>query len=398
MAWRAGFATALRSYGGAITSYVRANPAEAGAIVLVVLVAVGVLAWGLRRYFRSTGETFRRVLADRDSVTVLLHPNPDPDAMAAGIGVARLAESVDTPATIRFPGEIRHQENRAFRTVLDLELEVIESPGDLDGDGVVLIDHNQPRGFDGADTLRPFAVIDHHPGSGTGHSFTDVRPEYGACSTIVTEYLRSTGFDPVDDPVNGQSVDGVIDPALATGLMFGILSDTNHLTTGCSPAEFELARYLYPGVDDDLLDRIGHPQVDAEILDVKSRAIDNRVVNGPFAVSNVGTVENLDAISQAADELMRLEGVTADVVGGRKNGTLHLSGRSRDDRLHMGRALERAVEDIPQSSAGGHARMAGGQVSVPHMDGLDPDTTRVEEGFTERLFRSMKGEEVIEPV
>jgi nanoRNase/pAp phosphatase (c-di-AMP/oligoRNAs hydrolase) len=136
--------------------------------------------------------------------------------------------------------------------------------------------------------------------------------------------------------------------------------------------------------------------MDAEILDVKAAAIRKREVNGPFAVSHIGAVENVDAIPQAADELLRLEGVTAVVVGGKKNGTLHLSGRSRDDRVHMGKALERAVEGIPQASAGGHARMGGGQLSIPHMEGLGPGSGVSLEEFTDRLFRSMSGEEVVE--
>jgi nanoRNase/pAp phosphatase (c-di-AMP/oligoRNAs hydrolase) len=308
--------------------------------------------------------------------------------MAAALGVRELAADVDVEASIHYPGEIRHQENRAFRNVLEMDVTAIERAAELPGD-VVLVDHNEPRGFEGASEVDPLAVIDHHPGDGTGRRFTDVRPDYGACATLVVEYLRAAGFEPqtgASDPAKP------LDPAVATGLLYGILSDTDNYTRGCADAEFDASAFLYPAVDQDALDRISNPEVDAEVLDVKAQAIEDRAVEGPFAVSHVGTVSNADAIPQAADELLHLEGVTAVVVSGRKNGTLHVSGRSRDDRVHMGEVLQQAVADIPMSGAGGHSRMGGGQLSIEHMNGLGPsDGVSIEE-FHDRLFAVMAGE------
>jgi nanoRNase/pAp phosphatase (c-di-AMP/oligoRNAs hydrolase) len=308
--------------------------------------------------------------------------------MAAAMGVAHLAEEVDTEASIRYPGEIRHQENRAFRTVLALDVDSIEEKGDLDGD-VVLVDHNEARGFRGAADLDPIAVVDHHPGSGTGSAFTDVRPDYGACATIVTEYLRDLAYEP---DTGATPPDKTLPVPVATGLLYGILADTNHLSRGCAAAEFDASAFLFPGIDEDLLDRIAHPEVDAEVLDVKARAIEERRKEGPFVVSDVGEVSNVDAIPQAAEELLHLEGVTAVVVMGQKADTLHLSGRSRDDRVHMGEVLDGVVEDIPMSGAGGHARMGGGQLSVDHMNGLGPSEGVSIEQFGDRLLAAMGGE------
>jgi hypothetical protein len=60
----------------------------------------------------------------------------------------------------------------------------------------------------------------------------------------------------------------------------------------------------------------------------------------------------------------------------------------------MGKALERAVDGIPQSGAGGHARMGGGQVELEYMEGLGPGSGLSIDEFEERLFRSLAGEEV----
>jgi len=370
-------------------SAARADPLLTVAIVLVAaaLVLIGLLL--VRRLFVTEGVAFRRALARVDEAVVLTHPNPDPDAMAAAIGVARLAELAGTATTIQFPGQIRHQENRAFRTVLDLELESIETVADLACDTVILVDHNEPRGFEGAERVTPFAVIDHHPGSGTGAKFTDVRPDYGASASIVAEYFEDVGARPDRDEPGG----GALTTTIATGLLYGILSDTAHLTRGCTSAEFEAAEFLYPAVDEDALDRIANPQVDQEVLEVIASAITERVVKAPYAIADVGTLSNLDAIPQAADRLLSLEGVTAVVVMGEKDGALHLSGRSRDDRVHMGNVLQAVVDDIPLAAAGGHARMGGGQISIEEMErGYGPSGGMTREELHEALFAALAGD------
>ncbi|WP_132057433.1 DHH family phosphoesterase [Halorussus amylolyticus] len=346
-------------------AYGLASPELAGAAALGALALVASVWLVVRWIRRPMGARLKRALAKRDEVAVLMHPNPDPDAMACAIGVAHLAAEAGTDATLQFAGQIRHQQNRAFRTVLDLNLGKIDHESQLAAEDVILVDHNTPRGFQGAEYVEPYAVVDHHPGNGTGEVFTDQRTDYGACATIVAEYLEDVGGVPVGPDDSEADVDDLVVPAeIATGLLYGVQSDTKHLTNGCTEAEFEAAAYLYRGVDEDLLDRIANPQVSAEVLEIKSRAITGRDVRGSFAVSDVGRIDNADAVPQAADELLQLEGVTAVVICGRRDDTIHLSGRSRDDRVHMGKALEAAVEDIPGASAGGHARMGGGQVPV----------------------------------
>ena len=371
-----------------------ANPeVTAVAAVLAVAALAGVVA--LLRYRRPAGVRLRRLLEDLDDVAVLMHPNPDPDAMAAAIGVAALAEQVGTEPTLQYSGKIRHQENRAFRTVLDLEMEAVEHVSDLAAESVVLVDHNDPRGFKGNDGVLPVAVVDHHPGSGSGEAFTDVRTDYGATASIVAEYFVDLDAVPVppDQHASEVGAEFTVPSTTATGLLYGILADTDRLTKGAANADFAAAGFLYPGVDEERLDRIANPQVGSDVLETKARAIAGREVRGSFAVSDVGTISNVDAIPQAADELTRLEGVTAVVVCGEVDGTVHLSGRSRDDRVHMGRTLEQVAEVCPRGTGGGHARMGGGQIPVARADGDRPGLSDEERNdLVERVFRALSGE------
>ena len=377
-----------------IEAFVRANPElTAAAVLAVLLVLASVFAFVRLR--RTPGVRFRRLLDEKSEIAVLMHPNPDPDAMASAIGVASLADQLDVDATIQFPGQIRHQENRAFRTVLDLELENIDHVTDLAAESVVLVDHNEPRGFGGADGVLPTAVVDHHPGDGSGEAFTDVRTDYGATASIVAEYFRENDAVPVPPDRHASETDGdfVLSTEAATGLLYGILADTKHLTVGASEPDFAAAAYVYPGVDQDSLDRIANPAVDAEVLEVKARAIAGRQVEGSFAVADVGGVNNVDSIPQAADELIQLEGISAVVVIGERDGTVHLSGRSRDDRVHMGNAIDAVLSDVDNGDGGGHSRMGGGTIT-PEVEpsGEEEPETIDRDALADDLFRALAGD------
>lgn len=359
---------------------------------LGIAVLTLLLLYGIWWFFRSKppGKEFASLLSSIEDATVLMHTNPDPDAMASALAVAYLGELVGTEVEIMYPGQIRHQENRAFRTVLDLELTPISSADELPGDSVILVDHNRTRDFTGSESVSPVAIVDHHPNGSASGDFIDIRPEYGATASIIAEYCEEIGLETAPEELRENNGDDTgLPPFIATGLMYGILSDTDRFTRGCSPGEFNACSYLYPAIDQDILTRIANPEIDAEILDVRATAITNRKVRGPFAISDVGSISNVDAIPQAADELLQLEGITAVVVLGDKNDTLYLSGRSRDDRVHIGNVLHKSIEDIPMSSAGGHARMGGGQVSIVHLEGLRPESGMTRDEFISQLFTGL---------
>ncbi|MFB6302243.1 MAG: bifunctional oligoribonuclease/PAP phosphatase NrnA [Haloferacaceae archaeon] len=381
-----------------VAAFVRDRPVVVvAALVGLALVAAGAyLVW---RYRRPAGRRLFALLADHESVTVLAHPNPDPDAMAAAMGVAALAEQTGTETTIRYSGTVGHRENRAFRTVLGIEMSRVEHVDDL-GDGpVILVDHNGAREFEGAGRVRPLAVIDHHPGDGRGEAFTDVRTEYGATASLIGEYFRDVGARPVPPDDHESEVDAafIVPSKVATGLLYGILSDTDDLTRGAAPADYAVAGYLRPGVDEELLDRIANPEVSTEVLEAKARAIAGRETRGPFAVSDIGTLSNADALAQAAEELVSLEGITAVVVCGEVDGVVRLSGRSRDDRVDMGYVMNRAVDDWeewPEADGGGHTRMGGGQIPQPRTADGGRSVGRAGMDRTvliDRLFAAMSG-------
>jgi nanoRNase/pAp phosphatase (c-di-AMP/oligoRNAs hydrolase) len=87
------------------------------------------------------------------------------------------------------------------------------------------------------------ACIDHHPFTNKAeYRFSDIRPEVGACSSIVAGYFREAGATP--------------DRKTATALIYGIYMDTLGLKRGAGNFDVEMFAALFPYADHALLDKL----------------------------------------------------------------------------------------------------------------------------------------------
>jgi nanoRNase/pAp phosphatase (c-di-AMP/oligoRNAs hydrolase) len=291
-------------------------------------------------------------------LAVVTHDNPDPDAIASAVTLQRIATMVGCDADVCYFGRISHQENRAFVNLLEYDLTLLEAGAELaEYEGVALVDHSRPGVNDGLPEDTPIdIVIDHHPPRMPVEArYVDLRSDVGATSTLLVDYLRLLDVTPSE--------------AIATGLLFGIHVDTDEFTREVSPADFEAAAYVQPHADLATLERIESPSMSSETLDTIARAIANRDRHGPVLVSGVGDLSHRDALAQAADRLLNLEGVTTTFVYGVMDGTVYASARARGTDIDLGETVRDAFGQI--GSAGGHADMAGAQISLGLLGAVD---------------------------
>ena len=107
-----------------------------------------------------------------------------------------------------------------------------------------------------------------------------------------------------------------------------------------------------------------------ETLDILGSAITKRRIKSGYLFSDVGYVRNRDALPQAADLLINLEGVNTALVYGITDTAIVISARNRDLRLHIGNVFSEAFGDI--GDAGGHANMAAAAIPLSYF-GRVPD-------------------------
>lgn len=293
--------------------------------------------------------------ATEGGVGVFLHNSPDPDTLASGLAMKTICDDLGVECQLFYGGTIGYQENRAFVNLIAIPLRKVDRHDDVldiinSLDKTVLLECVNP----GQNNVLPKdvvpnVVVDHHQvdKAEVKADFQDIRPNVGATSTIMTKYL--------------QQLDIGIEAELATALLYGIRTDTMSFTRNTSSADLEAAAFLSPMADLELLKKIENPPMDTETLDVFGRAVVNREINGSYMLSNVGFIRNRDTLPQAAEFLLKLEGVTTVLVFGIVDEVVHLSSRSEDVRINLANVLKRA---FGKENAGGHAQSAAGQIRL----------------------------------
>ena len=72
-------------------------------------------------------------------------------------------------------------------------------------------------------------------------------------------------------------------------------------------------------------------------------------------------ITDRDALPQAAEMMLQLEGVYTVLVFGINDDKVQLSARSRDTRINLGLILQSAFGEL---NSGGHATMAAGSINL----------------------------------
>ena len=321
------------------------------------------------------------LLAEADKgIAIVTQDNPDPDAIASAVSLKRIIEKMDKAADIIYGGEIGYEENKALVNLLEIEPIPIARIKDInDYSKIALIEASVPGENNSLPKgISPDIIIDHHPYDRTKVSaeYVDIRPELGATSTILTEYLTGLGFE--------------ISTELATLLLYGIKTDTADFTRGTTPKDFQAVALLYPKASQDLLNKIETPLMSSETLDVLGEAIKKRRIIGSLLLANVGFISNRDTLPQAADHLLKLEGVSTVLVYGLSEEVAHLSARNKDIRLHLGEVMGQAFGDI--GSAGGHPTAAAAKINLGLFEGAKDKESLLklaEEAITDRFLKAI---------
>ena len=292
---------------------------------------------------RKQIESLVKRFEQADNLLLLTQDDPDPDAIASALAFRHLIGRNRSTAPIATFGEVSRPENQAMVRILDIPVEKIDTKGLRDYDHVCLMDV-QPTCFCNTLTLKDVdVVIDHHPEQpGYSSGYKDIRANYGATATILTEYLRVMEVN--------------ISQRLATALLYGIKSDTFLLGRGVHAADIEAFSFLYPLANLNILRRIERPEVHPDDIDSFSTALRKRKILNNVLFSHLGKVKRDDVIPRFADFCLQIEGIEWTVISGTYKNQLILSVRNVGYVRSAGAVVRQAFGDL--GSAGGHSYMA----------------------------------------
>jgi nanoRNase/pAp phosphatase (c-di-AMP/oligoRNAs hydrolase) len=300
-----------------------------------------------RSLTRMRVQQYQRYMQDAAKVLILLHNDPDPDALAAGLAMRNVLRRTKTTAIIGALQGVTRPENQRMVDMLDIRFDIITPEQFADFDRIVTVDV-QPHYFGGL-LPRVDLVVDHHPEQ-TGYNavFKDIRSEYGSTCTILTEHLRAVDID--------------ISERTATAMLYAIKSDTLFFSRHTNRVDLEAFTYLYPLADAALIRKMEGAEITVERLEYVTRALQTNSHRNQVFSAFLGETAREDLIPYTADFFLQLEDVKWTMIGGVVGGNFILSVRNLGYTRNAGEFVKKHFNGI--GSAGGHRAMAKAVVPI----------------------------------
>jgi len=294
-----------------------------------------------RSLTRLKVQQYQRFFHDADRVVILLHNDPDPDAMASGLALRNVLRRTKQTALIAALHGVTRPENLRMMNLLDIHVEILTPAQVLEFDRIAMVDV-QPHYFGGS-IDRVDLVIDHHPEqSGYTAVYKDIRADYGSTSTILTEHLRA--------------IDVNISERTATAMLYAIKSDTLFFNRQANRVDIEAFSYLYPLADATLIRKMEGAEITIDRLEYVLKAKQQGRMEEQVFCAFLGTSPREDFIPYVADFFLQLENVKWTIVSGIVNESIVMSVRNLGYSKNAGEFVRKYFNDI--GSAGGHRSMA----------------------------------------
>ena len=296
----------------------------------------------------SNSEKLRRFynqFSGNDGVLVVI--NADPDAIASAMAVSRLLWRKVSNVTISNVNEINRPDNIAMLRLLGVTLRPFAEV-DLDHYNRIVIVDSQPNHSEHMAQLKPDVIIDHHPETNSEASFSDIRSNYGATASILTEYIRAARIKP--------SV------KLATGLFHAIKTDTNDFKRQTLIEDIRAFQYVFRYALIHLARKIEQADLRLDFLKYFKNALQSMRLRKGRVFVHLGAVVNPDICVIIADFFMRINSVTWSIVSGSCDKKLVVIFRNDGIRRNAGKVAKESFGQF--GSAGGHKNMARAEVAL----------------------------------
>lgn len=280
-------------------------------------------------------------------IYIQMHNFPDPDAIASAYGLQFLLEQKNIKSTICYKGRVNHGSSYSMVEKLGINIVEYDELKDMDTNSeIILVDAQKGNAniidMPGEEVM----CIDHHPTyEKANYVFSDIRPEVGACASIIAQYFFNNNI--------------VMSSKVATALLYGIKVDTANMTRGVSDLDLEMFYKIINMADRQMIMELDNSVLRREDLQAYANAINSIETVGRISFANTGMNCPEALIAAISDFIMMLDTTDITIVYSLRDDGIKISLRSNNG-VDVGKVANRALRGI--GSGGGHENMAGGFV------------------------------------
>lgn len=282
---------------------------------------------------------------------LLICINADPDSISSAMALKRLLWRRLSGITIAIVNRIARPDNLAMVDLLKVPLVSFHNLDLKKFNKLAMVD-SQPTHMDELADVYFDLVIDHHPLTRFEAGFSDIRPDFGATATIMTEYLRAAKIKP--------------SRVLSTALFYGIKTDTQNFVRQGQLEDMRIFRYLFPFVNMTMINKIENSEMTRDLLKYFRKALDMVKVRKGVAWLYMEKVDNPDTLVFMADFFMKVHEINQIFCAGIFKDQVIVIYRTVGFRKDAGKLLAAAFGGI--GSAGGHKTMARAEIPLAHLD------------------------------
>ena len=302
-----------------------------------------------------------------DALAIII--TADPDAMASAMALKRLFWRRVRKTSIYHTNVIKRADNLAMINLLKLDQKHIRKLKPQNFTKFAIVD-SQPSHNDLLSKYSYDIIIDHHPFAPQSQAaFLEVKEEYGATSSIMTEYLRASGIKP--------------SPRLATALFYGIKTDTDNFVRDSVPSDINAFRYLFQFVNVNIIKKIESSELNKNTLQNFRTAMNNLIFVKDKVFIPMGNVSNPDILVLMADFFLKMAEITWAVAAGISGKKLVIIIRNAGFRLDAGTIANKLFGEY--GSAGGHKSAARAEIPLANIEKEVPEGKEYEQFIVSRL-------------
>lgn len=298
----------------------------------------------------SVAEKFERLLeiVDPDDALGILI-DADPDAIASAMALKRIFWRKAKRVSIFHINTIRRADNLAMIELLKIELQHVKHLDRANFTKWAVVD-SQPHHNKFYDDMAIDIIVDHHPAVAQYQTrFVDVMENYGAASSLMTEYLRAARIRP--------------STKLATALFYGIKTDTDNFVRASTPNDINAFRYLYRFANINIIKKVESSEMTRKMLANFKLAMDRLTLWKDMAYIHMGQVDHADTLVMIADFFMKFAEASWSIVSGMVDRKLIVIFRNAGLRGDAGKAAKRLLGEL-DGVAGGHRAAARAEIPV----------------------------------
>ncbi|PKN50701.1 MAG: hypothetical protein CVU55_15630 [Deltaproteobacteria bacterium HGW-Deltaproteobacteria-13] len=318
-----------------------------------------------------------------DSLMLLMHGSPDPDAIASAMTLREIIQRTKGLSKSAFVSTepLIRQQNVEFVSSLRLFIQQINQVNLGDYRLIAILDAQPSFLKKSLSFIKPQIVFDHHPREGEWSApLEDIRPDYGALSSILTEYLLCSR---IKIPRN-----------VHTALLYGIKTDTDNFNRSAIVEDMSAYTYHTKYANMQFIRRIELNQTPDRFLKYYNYAYHHMNNFRGRRVCFLGNVESADVCVQIADFYLRLIGTYYVVVAGIVGDRIIIIFRGDGYRQNCGAIAQRAFGLI--GTGGGHRSAARMEIPMDVLkENLEGDLSQ--RNIERFLFRSLRREQKTDP-